>query len=131
MCLQEGEDRTNSAILFSWEKPEACEDISNVFAYRGGTDEKAARDVSVRRSFGHQREHFPFTFGERIDEPGLLSLEQVACDFGIDDRATISDGANRLGEIANAVNALLQEVADGPFGQAEKVSGVAVGDILR
>ena len=114
---------------------------------RGGHDELLG-DRLVRPALRHQLEHLPLARGERVERIVAASAPHESRDHGgVERRAALGDATNRVGELGDVCDPVLEQVTDAfraPLEQLERVAGldvrrehehahvrVALADLLR
>jgi len=109
--LDRGQDPAVVAVRRG--EAELGEDAGDVLFHNSGRDGKRAGDSGVGAALGHQREHFPFP--AREDGQGVgpaAGAQEVADNFGIEHGAALGHAGDRVDEVTDVGDAVLQQVAD-------------------
>jgi hypothetical protein len=111
---------------------ELGEDAGNVGLDRLRREKERVADRLVRATLGHQRENLALTLGQVVERhPGTPSAHELGDDLWVDDGATAGDPPDRIGEIVEVVNAVLEQVADAACTIGDQAQGEGRLDVLR
>jgi len=88
-------------------------DVGDVGLDRLRGQEQAIGDRLVRTTLGHEGEDLALTLGEVIERHlRAPAADELGDDLGVDHRAAAGDPPDRVGEVVEILDAVLQEVAD-------------------
>ena len=126
---QDGEDA--AVVVLRVGQVQLSEDVADVLL--GGTfrDPEQGADPDVCPTLGHGREHFAFPRrerGERVIRPARH--HQLRDDLRIERRATAGDASERVHELADVADAILEEVPDTTTAIGEEFRRVLPFDVL-
>ena len=99
-------------ILGRWEV-ELGQDAADVLAHGRLGDDEGARYCGIGATLRHEGKHLEFASGQpgqRIPAPP----QQLADDLGVDHRGTVGHPNQRVGELLDVADAVLEQVAGQP-----------------
>jgi hypothetical protein len=117
-------------VVGRWQR-ELREDRRDVLLHRAVTDRESARDRAVRTAFGHQLEDVPLARRECVQRVAATPREQLGDDLGVEHRPTGGNPLQRVAEIGEGGDAVLEQVADAAAPVGEQVGRVRLLDVLR
>ncbi len=96
-----------------------------------GREEQSIADRLVRTAFGHEGEDFAFALGQVIERDARSTPpDELGDDLGIDDRAATGDASDRVGEVLEVVDTILEQVAHPAGAVGDQAEGERRVDIL-
>src|SRR5690348_14693307 len=111
---EEGEHRQHTPVVARvGQQIELGEDAAHVGFHRLGRHPQLLGDGLVGAALGHQREHLLLPVGQRLQRAaGPGPGHQPGDDLRVDDRLARRDPADRVGELGEVGDALLEDVAN-------------------
>ena len=109
-----GQDREHATVVvLRVGQLELPEDVADVLLGRALGDAEQLGDPDVRPALGHRREDLALARGQgRQRVVGPVADHELGDDLGIERRPAAGDAAQRVHELADVADAVLEQVAD-------------------
>ncbi len=98
---------------------------------RADREHEGLRDPRVRTALGHEPEHLELARRQPLERPVSPAREELRDDLGIERGASLGDPADRVDEVADVHDPVLQQVPDATAPVREELGRVRLLDVLR
>src|SRR6185503_1060097 len=132
-AVEEREDGEHAAVVgVRRRQPELAEDVRDVLLDRALGDDEAVGDGVVRAALGHQPDDLSLARRELVEHAALAAAaEQLRDRLRVHRRPALGDAADRVDELADVGDAVLEQVADTAAAVGQQLGGERPLDVLR